>query len=175
MLTSSTPTSAQRSAVRFWLQAMVSMPNACPTVATSAPMLPSPQRPSVWPCRSVPTVVIQPPPRTLATSVGSCRAQARISAQVSSAVLCRAPPVPHTVTPWSRQAAMSIAALRGPVVTSSRRSPRRSSTERVNAVRSRMATTIGAPASAATSCASSARCSSWTTSSMRSPSDAQSP
>ena len=49
--------------------------------------------------------------------------------------------------PRSRAAATSIAALRGPVVTSSRRSGNRSSTDRGNAVRSRMATTTSKPRS----------------------------
>ena len=45
--TSVAPISAQRSAVRFSLHAMMFIPNALPTVATSPPNRPSPQMPSV--------------------------------------------------------------------------------------------------------------------------------
>ena len=69
------------------------------------------------------------------------------------------PDVPHTVTPWSAAAARSMAAFAMPVVTRRRRSGRRSNTDGVNGVRSRMATTISAPATWSASTASSARCS----------------
>src|SRR5260370_3716613 len=51
------------SAVRFWLQAITSMPNARPIRATSEPILPRPRTPSVLPWRPSPTVSCQPPAR----------------------------------------------------------------------------------------------------------------
>ena len=150
------PCSAARSSVRLALQATTSMPKACPTRATRVPMLPRPRSPSVRPSRSAPTAVCQPPARTEATSPGRRRATARMSAQVSSAVLLTIPHVPETTMPSSLAAPTSMAALRSPVVTSSRRSGSRSSTALGNAVRSRMATTTSQPRSRSTRSSTSA-------------------
>ena len=75
--------------------------------------------------------------------------QASSSAHVSSGAAVGEPGVPQTVMPSSSAAATSMAALAMPVVTRSLRPGSRSSTERGKGVRSRMATTIWKPASAA--------------------------
>ena len=58
----STPASWQRSAVRFWLQAMTFMPIAWQILATRVPSLPSPITPSVLPSMSGPIVLCQNAP-----------------------------------------------------------------------------------------------------------------
>jgi hypothetical protein len=68
------------------------------------------------------------------------RVSAMIRPHASSAVGLGSPRVPHTVTPCSRAASMSIDALPIPVVTSSRRLAREASRFAVNGVRSRIAT-----------------------------------
>ena len=84
-----------------------------------------------------------------------CRAVARISAQVSSAVAVGCEPVPQTVIPRSSAAAMSMDLLRMPVVTSSFRLGSRASRVRGNAVRSRIATTTSKGSRRAASASSS--------------------
>ena len=59
--TSRAPQACALSGVRFWLQAITSMPNASPIRATSEPMLPRPRTPSVLPWRLSPIVSCQPP------------------------------------------------------------------------------------------------------------------
>ena len=80
-----------------------------------------------------------------------------IKPQASSAV---GPPtlgVPHTVTPRSRAAAMSMDALRMPLVTSSLRFGRRSSRPRRNGVRSRMTQMTSNPCNRSARASSSSR------------------
>ncbi len=80
------PAALAASGVIFWLQAIRFIPKALPTRATSDPIRPSPRTPRVFPRRSVPTVCCHPPDRTELLSVTICRAEAKISAQVSSIV-----------------------------------------------------------------------------------------
>ena len=63
----------------------------------------------------------------------------------------------ETVMPRRRAASRSMAALAGPVVTSSRRWGRRSSTSAGNRVRSRIATSTSKPAKAATTASAPAK------------------
>ena len=149
-----TPTAA-RSSVRCGLHATTSIPKARPTSATRLPILPRPTRPSVAPARSVPTVGCHGRRARTDRSSTTCRARPRISAQVSSPGR-RQLAVPQTVMPSSAPAARSIEALRMPVVTNRRRPGSRASRAAGNAVRSRMATTISAPARADTTASSSA-------------------
>ena len=93
------------------------------------------------PWRSVPIVDCHPPAFTTRSSVGTWRAQARISAHVCSLVLWSTPPVPATTTPRAVASATSMAALNGPVVTTRRSFGSRSSSAASIGVRSRMATT----------------------------------
>ena len=51
------------SAVKFWLQAMIFMPNARPILATSPPTFPRPNTPRTLPSSSWPIEVCQPPAR----------------------------------------------------------------------------------------------------------------
>ena len=67
-------------------------------------------------------------------------------------------PVPHTVTPRSLAASVSIEALRMPVVMRSFKSGSASITLRGKPVRSRMATTIWKPLSAAMTLSGPPRC-----------------
>ncbi len=90
------PTSAARSAVRFWLHASTSISKARPTFATREPSVPSPSTPSVLPFRPSPTVVCQRPSRVARSSAGMRRASARISPHASSAVGYGSPAVPQT-------------------------------------------------------------------------------
>ena len=84
--TSVAPTSAARSVVRFWLQAITFIPKALPICATAPPTLPRPRTPSVRPAMSSPTNCCHPPPRSDVFSATRLRALPRISAQVSSIV-----------------------------------------------------------------------------------------
>ena len=72
-------------------------------------------------------------------------------AHVSSEVGDGSYPVAQTVMPQRRAAPTSIAALRGPVLTSRRRSVSRSRTSAGNGVRSRIATATSNPVSRDTS------------------------
>ena len=79
------------------------------------------------------------------------RASERISPKASSAVGYGSPEVPQTVTPRSAAAFMSMEALRMPAVMRSLSLGRRSSSARVNGVRSRMAMTMSKSPSRAAS------------------------
>src|SRR5438552_3305682 len=141
LATSVAPTSAARAAVRFWLQAITSISNARPTLATREPSPPSPMTPRVLPFRPSPQLTCHRPSRVARSSVGMRRTRARMSPHVSSAVGYGSPAVPQTMTPRSTQAPTSMDALRIPVVTRSLSRGRFSRSARDNAVRSRMATT----------------------------------
>ncbi|GAA3435857.1 hypothetical protein GCM10018954_054640 [Kutzneria kofuensis] len=162
------PTASVRSAVRFWLHASTSMPNARAIVATRVPILPSPSSPSVAPTRSVPMVLCHGPPERNATFSGTtCRHSPRINAQVSSTGGSDRLAVPHTVTPSTAAALRSMAALRIPDVMSSFSRGSRASSEAGNGVRSRMITTTSKSASAAATSSSEDMCSRKTVRSTR--------
>ena len=126
--------------------------------------------PSFLPCRSIPTVCCQPPLTPSAapparptifirrSSAGMCRASARMSPQVSSAVDVAEPPVPHTVTPCKAAAARSIDEFDMPVVTSSRSRGSWLSRDASKNVRSRIATITSYGSSARTSSSVDAMC-----------------
>ena len=126
------PCSAARSEVRLGLQASTSMPKADPIRAIRAPVCPSPTSPRVRPSSSEPTVGCHPPSRIDPTRPGRSRTVAKISAQASSTTGEPPPVVPDTTTPRSAHVARSIAALRAPVVTSSRSAGSRASRLRGN-------------------------------------------
>src|ERR1035437_6267060 len=125
------------------------MPNARAMGTIRLPIRPRPTRPRVRPASSGPIVCCHPPSRTERSSSHRCRDTANSRAQVNSSVDAGEPPVPHTVTPRSRSASRSTAALTIPVVTSRRRLGRRWRSERGNAVRSRIATITSNGSSAA--------------------------
>ena len=159
--TSSAPTSAQRSAVRLWLQATTFMPKAlAPILATAEPSRPRPTQPRVLPARSKAMRVCQPPWRITMWSCGTCRAVARISAQVCSVVLVPEVSVPQHTTPRLRAAAKSTDLFRMPLVMNSFRFGRRSNTAAGNGVRSRMAHTTSKSLSRSTRASCSTRLSS---------------
>jgi hypothetical protein len=62
-VTISAPAAAAVFAVKFWLQAMIYMPNARPMLATWAPTFPRPTTPRTLPSTSLPIEVCQPPAR----------------------------------------------------------------------------------------------------------------
>ena len=74
--TASAPCSAARSAVRFWLQAITSIPNAWPIRATGAPEpAEAERRRACGPARSVPTRLLPAAARgSRRSSAGTCRA-----------------------------------------------------------------------------------------------------
>ena len=86
LLTARAPCSRARSAVRFGLQAMTSMPNAWASRATGAPRRPRPSTPRVRPASPTPTVCCQPPARTAASSAAKFRNSAMIIPIVSSGI-----------------------------------------------------------------------------------------
>jgi hypothetical protein len=114
-------------------------------------------------CQPPPKPSAAPPARPACfsrwSSSGMCRSSARISPQVSSAVAEPVPPVPHTVTPRPAAAAISMAALPMPVVTSSRSRGSWPSVAASNGVRSRIATTTSYGSRALTSASVREMCS----------------
>ncbi|MNV69631.1 hypothetical protein D3C71_1625480 [compost metagenome] len=141
--TACTPAAAARSGVSRGLQAMTSMPMAWAISAMRWPSLPRPTRPSVRPASDCVSSGCQRPSSKAWRLCGRRLASASISAQASSAVapsLALLPGAPQTVMPRRAQAAMSMEALRMPVVTSSFRSGRASSRAGGKGVRSRIAT-----------------------------------
>ncbi len=148
-------------AVRFWLQAIAFMPKALAIAAVRVPSLPRPSTPSVMPSRS-------------GADGGSAmwrrHAAARSRSRCGGSVRASSPmampevglpnePVPQTVTPRALAASVSIEALRMPVVMRSFRSGSASITAFGKPVRSRMATTIWKPCSAAMTLSGPPRCS----------------
>ena len=142
LVTGSTPAARAASGSRFWLQARTPISNAWRDLARCARRAgrarsrracgpPAPARSCAASRRRGRH---GPRRRCGAWSRGSSPRPARPSGSPR-------PPVPHTVTPRSRAASMSIAALAMPVVTSSRRSGSLASRLAVNGVRSRIATT----------------------------------
>ena len=120
-----------RSAVRFWLQAIDVHAERLPDRGDAARRAgrARPRR-ACAPARSGPTVCCQPPARTAASS---SRDVPRDGEDQRPGELgrsrCGLPPVPQTTMPWSlRRARRRSTALRGPVVTSSRRFGSRSRT-----------------------------------------------
>src|SRR2546428_118985 len=85
LVTSVAPTSAARAAVRFWLQAITSISNARPTLATREPSPPSPMTPRVLPFRPSPQLTCHRPSRVARSSIGMRRASARMRPHARSA------------------------------------------------------------------------------------------
>ena len=137
-----TPTSAARSSVRFWLQAITSIPNARPTLATALPSFPRPSTPSVLPPRSPFNVVCHRPAFIPRSWAGIWQARPSRMAHANSAVGWPAAPVPQTVTPCAFAASISKDRFRMPVVTSNFSFGRRFRRSAGKGVRSRMPTTI---------------------------------
>ena len=79
-----TPSSAQRSSVRFWLHATTSMPSAFATGTIAPPRWPAPRRPSVFPASGIGNPVCQPPARMCRSSTPIRFATAKISAHAIS-------------------------------------------------------------------------------------------
>ncbi len=75
------------------------MPKSRPILATADPIRPSPRTPRVFPWRSAPTDVCQPPDRSELLSATILRAEAKIRAQVNAMVGVDRYPVWETATP----------------------------------------------------------------------------
>ena len=133
-----TPNAWQRSSERFCDQAAISIPNALPKTAICAPILPRPTSPSVSPATSRPSPACQPPALSEATSGRSRRLSASIIRTDNSDVVVLRLSVPQTVIPRAVQAATSIAAFFGPLVTMSLRFGSASISAAGIGVRSRM-------------------------------------
>ena len=147
--------SLARSAVMFWLQAMMFMSKAAPTLATKDPMWPNPISPKVLPLSPTPTVVPQVPSLDRCSSSWIWRSIEMIKPQVSSVGPSPEPGAPQTGMPNSVAASMSKEALRRPVVISNFNFGSWERMERVKGVRSRMPITMSKSLSRSTSLASS--------------------